>query len=113
MSNEAKTDFGTPIAKAVIQGAFYVSQLGATTEISTPSPMAWPVEAYVLFRASIPGTPDKWESVPVHPTAHTSAQMPVKDFLDKNIHREVEIQFYVVSQGAETPSRVLKVRILP
>ncbi|MFJ2366174.1 hypothetical protein ACIPIN_21125 [Pseudomonas sp. NPDC087697] len=114
MSNETKASIGTPIAKNAIQGAFYVSQLGKTTEISTPLSV-WPVGADVIFKATIlkADPPANWKSSPVHPSAHTSAQMSVEEYLKPHLHREIEFQYYVIDQGNETPSHTLKVRILP
>ncbi|WP_156886701.1 hypothetical protein [Pseudomonas frederiksbergensis] len=115
MNNETKAAIGTPIAKdAKREGAFYVSTLGEWTEISTPQSV-WPVGANVIFKATIlkADPPASWESSPVLPSAHTSAQMSVEKYLKPHLHREIEFQYYVLDLGTETPSHTLKVRILP
>jgi hypothetical protein len=111
MSNKNQAKNAIPRAPAVQNGAFFLSTLGETTELLVDTAGVWPPDFETKFEAVFVGTDKKWDS------GYTSkgglhVQLPVGE-MRPHIHREVEIRFYVKSEGVEHPTDPLTVRILP
>ncbi|MEO4014209.1 MULTISPECIES: hypothetical protein [Pseudomonas] len=112
MNNKTKPTYPMPEAPAVKNGAFFLSGLGETTEIRIGSGGVWPPGAEYKFQAVFLGTDKKWDSGYTSSANALKADLPINE-MRPHIHREVEIKFYMKSEGVEHLSDPLTVRILP